>query len=103
MKIIDLKTYESKQKFYQSKAWRLLRKEKLTNDSLCEMHLQKDQIVPATEVHHIIDIDDIPTFENALNYNNLMSLCKSCHSSITGKKKKSEWKIFDLKDFLSNN
>lgn len=96
MKIIDLKTYEGKQKFYQSKAWRLLRKEKLTNDPLCEMHLQKGQIVPATEVHHIIDIDDKPTLENALDSNNLMSLCKSCHSSITGKKKKPEWKPFNI-------
>jgi 5-methylcytosine-specific restriction endonuclease McrA len=51
-------------------------------------------------VHHIKDIDDDPTLENALNYDNLMSLCKSCHSTITGHKEKPVWKPFNLKKFL---
>jgi 5-methylcytosine-specific restriction endonuclease McrA len=102
MRILDLKTYNGKQKFYLGKSWRVLRSEKLSNDPLCEMHLQRNQIVPATEVHHIIDIDDKPTLENALNYDNLMSLCKACHSSITGRKRKPEWKPFNLREFLLN-
>lgn len=101
MKVIDLRTRDGKQSFYQWGAWRNKREEKLCNDPFCEECLKKDKITPATEVHHIIDISDKPTLENALDYNNLMSLCKSCHSTITCKKPKAVWKPFNLKEFLS--
>ena len=92
--IIDLTSREGRQKFYQSKYWRKLRDYKIAMNPLCEECLKKDILTPATEVHHIKDIADLPTMENALNYDGLMSLCKSCHSTITTKKKRTVWLPF---------
>lgn len=103
MKQFDLRTREGKQSFYQSSEWKKLSKEKKANDPLCEEHLKKGILVPATEVHHIKDISDCPILENALNYDGLMSLCKSCHSIITSSKKKSKWEPFNINKFKSYN
>jgi 5-methylcytosine-specific restriction protein A len=101
MSIIDLRTREGRQAFYRSKEWRTLRALKLANNPLCEECLKKERLTPAKDVHHIVDIDDRPTIENALNYDNLISLCKPCHSTITGQKDKTTWKPFNLKQFLN--
>lgn len=103
MKQLNLKDYSDRQKFYQSTEWRKLRAYKINNHPLCEECLKKDMLTPATEVHHIKDIVDCPTFENALNYDGLMSLCKSCHSTITQKKERAIWKPFNMKEFLIQN
>lgn len=81
-KQIDLKTPEGRKKFYKSPEWQVLRRVKLTNNPWCEKCLKEDHLnILAEDVHHIIDIKDDPT--KAIEYNNLMSLCKSCHSAIT--------------------
>lgn len=100
MRYIDLHTREGRQAFYSSTEWRTLRLIKLSNDPLCEICLKTDKLVPASEVHHIKDIEDDPTYENATNYEGLQSLCKSCHSSITlerfKEKKREKWRPFRL-------
>jgi len=80
-KPIILSTAEGRKKFYQSSEWRLLRKLKLTEHPFCEICWDNKIKTLATEVHHIVDIQDDPT--KCLTYNNLQSLCKSCHSKIT--------------------
>lgn len=77
-KVIDLKTIEGRNKFYQSKEWRALRAYKLTLNPFCEVCAE---LVPAVDVHHKIDIKVEPT--RCMDINNLQSLCKSCHSTIT--------------------
>lgn len=80
-KPIDLKTREGRNKFYQTTEWKLLRRIKLTHNPYCEECLKSGVNEFATEVHHIVDIAQDPT--KCLAYDNLQSLCKSCHSIIT--------------------
>lgn len=103
MKQLNLITTEGRQSFYNSTKWRALRDYKISLQPLCEECLKKNRLKPATEVHHIKDISDCPTFENALNYEGLLSLCKSCHSSITKQKRAPIWKPFNLKDFVAKH
>jgi len=64
--------------FYQSKPWRSLRRYKIQINPLCEHCIKNDDIlVPAMEIDHIIAIKD---GGQKLAYNNLQSLCRSCHS-----------------------
>lgn len=104
MKSYDLKTRDGKQTFYHSREWSYIRSVKLNKDTLCEECLKKGRYVPATDVHHLIDIDDCPTYDNALDIDNLESLCKQCHSTITINRstlrhKKIKDKKFNVKDF----
>lgn len=80
-KPIDLSTYYGRNRFYQSPEWRLLRRIKLTRDPYCEECLISGVNTLAEDVHHIVDIKENPT--KCLAYDNLQSLCKSCHSIIT--------------------
>jgi 5-methylcytosine-specific restriction enzyme A len=78
------------QKFYTSTKWRKLRDYKLSINPFCQ---RCNQI--ATEVHHIIDRKDRSDLE--LRFNNLESLCKSCHSKHTYTEIKREWKPYKNK------
>lgn len=62
-------------------SWRKRRNKYIKEHPLCEECLKEGKITVATEVHHIIPIKDGGTHD----YDNLMSLCKSCHSRITVK------------------
>lgn len=68
-------------KFYVSAGWRKLRGYKLSTHPFCERCLPF--LVAATEVHHIKEVKTHPGL--SLEYHNLESLCKSCHSSHTAK------------------
>lgn len=59
--------------------WRKLRSCFLAANPLCELCKQEGKFVEATEVHHIKPLADGGTN----NFENLMPLCKSCHSKIT--------------------
>lgn len=59
-------------------AWRAIRKRYIAAHPLCEECLRSGLAVPAEHVHHIIPLTDGGT--NAEN--NLMALCKACHSRI---------------------
>lgn len=63
--------------------WRKVRRAKLAAEPLCEECRKQKRIRVATEVHHIRTIEEAP--ELRLEWSNLMSLCKPCHSAIKDK------------------
>ena len=73
-------------KLISSKEWRMLRIEKLRNNPLCESCKKAGKTIPATEVHHITPAESaIGTLQMRLlmfQYNNLISLCHTCHADI---------------------
>lgn len=75
--------YWYRKKFYLSKEWRSLREVKLDKNPICERCAIDGWCIPATEVHHKIDIKKDPYL--CLKIDNLESLCKSCHSTHTAK------------------
>ena len=74
-----------KQGFYHTPAWRRARKLALQRDHfLCQECLRKKKMVPATEVHHVLPLEDFP--ELGLELSNLTSLCWYCHEDTKHKK-----------------
>lgn len=67
----------SNTKFYQSTAWRKLRKVKLEQDPLCEECLKKGIHTPAKVADHIVSINQGGA---VLDIVNLQSLCDRCHN-----------------------
>lgn len=59
--------------------WRKLRALFLQKHPLCAECEKAGRLTPATEVHHIIAVKDGGSDHD----DNLMGLCKSCHSRIT--------------------
>jgi len=86
------KLYDEKQrdpkvsKFYNSNAWKKLRKLKQSRDPLCEYCLEKDRTRIATEVDHVIPIKI--NWSMRLDLNNLKSTCHGCHMNKTQEDKK---------------
>ena len=81
------KVAKDKQDIYNSREWKELRIAKLrSTDGLCEECLKEGIVTSARCVHHIIPIETARTKEEmrrlAFDWNNLMSLCKSCHARI---------------------
>lgn len=68
------------QKIYNNPRWKELRAYKVGENPLCEECEKKGLTVPVAEVHHRIpfDINGI-NYELAYDYDNLVSLCVSCH------------------------
>lgn len=67
--------------FYHSSAWRTLRLMALDRDNyLCQMCLKESKFKPAEIVHHIIYVTE--DFSKALELDNLMCVCSSCHNKI---------------------
>ena len=60
---------------------------------MCEECKKRGLIVPADEVHHKIKLtpENINRPEIALNWSNLVALCKDCHLKIHRKKKR--WSV----------
>ena len=65
---------------YEHPHWRHLRNQYIFANPLCKMCRDKNIIEKATEVDHIHGFKNRGQF---FNYNNLQSLCKSCHSKKT--------------------
>lgn len=59
--------------------WRKIRDRYISSHPLCEQCLKHDVMTAAEEVHHITPLSQGGTHADE----NLMSLCKSCHSRIT--------------------
>ena len=76
--INNLKTRDERQKFYQSRDWRLMREYVLQNEPLCRECKRRGIIKLAKIVDHIIDMKDKP--ELALDPHNLQPLCDDCHN-----------------------
>ena len=69
-----------KSKHYNSH-WRRIRSNFLKINPFCKECYKNNKLTAANEVHHII-----PVYEGGTDdYDNLMALCKSCHSKITRK------------------
>ena len=69
-------------KFYTSPAWkRCARSYRASVGGLCERCRDRGLIVPCEEVHHKIKLTpaNINRPEIALNWSNLVALCKDCH------------------------
>ena len=82
--IYDLTTRRGRQNFYQTKEWRRLRERKLEANPLCEICLkEKDEIVAGTVCDHRRSISSRPTYENALDFDNLTTMCVKCHNRKT--------------------
>lgn len=68
--------------FYNSKAWRNKRKEIMNNyGGLCQRCLEDDMIKEADVIDHIQELKDNPDL--ALDNDNLIPLCHSCHNKKT--------------------
>lgn len=66
--------------------WLDLRRAKLTKNPLCERCKENGRIEAATEVHHIIPVENALTYEEKkrlmYDFTNLMSLCHKCHVEV---------------------
>lgn len=74
---------ESRYQIYRSSRWKKLRLAKLMEQPLCELCLARSVIKPAEDVHHMdsfLNYDGIEREQKAFDYNNLLSVCKKCHS-----------------------
>ena len=86
------KTYNSRpkmkgwgdQKFLQSKAWRTARLIKLRRFPICEVHERAGTYLDCTTGGHIDHIIPRKAGGSELDYRNLMTLCRDCHSYKTG-------------------
>ena len=61
------------------RAWRRIRELYIQAHPICEQCEKEGRLTLAEEVHHILPLADGGTHDAE----NLMALCKSCHSSIT--------------------
>ena len=71
-------------KMINSNRWKLLRAKKLQSNPVCEVCEANGLSTLATEVHHIVPVESVPhelgMRQLMFDYNNLQSLCHSCHS-----------------------
>jgi len=70
-------------KWYNTSLWANIRKRKLGEEPLCQECLKYDEYVTANIVDHIIPHKGL--WNIFVDYDNLQSLCKSCHDRKTAK------------------
>lgn len=89
-------------RFYASPAWRRLRSLKFANDPICEVCAKKGIVEPAVEVDHKVARVSRPDLE--LDYDNLQSICKQCHTAKTNREGRSsrKSKVKNLKYNIEN-
>lgn len=68
-------------------SWQKIRKAYAASHPFCEQCMKDGRFIPVEHVHHIIPLSEGGTHDP----DNLMSLCKSCHSRIHAKMK-TYWK-----------
>lgn len=76
---------QNRDRVYKSNIWQSLRKKKLMDQPLCEVHQMAGKLELATDVHHKVSFVDKTGNEMlrvAYDYGNLCSICKSCHGKI---------------------
>ena len=80
----------SKIPFYDSRAWRRVRREVLRDDhNECQYCKEKHKHVKAEIVHHVYHLDEYPqyglmrfVYENGECKRNLISVCRDCHETV---------------------
>lgn len=105
----EYKTLEQKRKFYDSYAWRKLRKQVYERDKECQQCKRNGCVTVDTNerndngrkkialiAHHVKELEFYP--ELALDIKNILLVCVECHEQIhdrmykyRGKKKKNKW------------
>lgn len=63
------------------RAWKRIRDRYIQAHPLCEMCTRDGKLTPAEQVHHVVALSRGGTND----VTNLMSLCSSCHSTITAR------------------
>lgn len=73
---------QDSKRFYNSGAWKKVRRLKLSQSPLCELclHSTPRQLRPASHVHHKIELRDDRSL--GLDLDNLQALCHGCHSRL---------------------
>lgn len=74
---------EDRQKIYQSAKWKKLREAKLMSNPLCQICLQRGIIKSSEDIHHadsFMNYTGNMRLQKAYDFDNLISVCKSCHS-----------------------
>lgn len=70
-------------KIYQTAKWKRLRAIKIADSPFCEDCLKNGLVVSAQDVHHNVSfmstLDPVQREFLAYDYDNLISLCKTCH------------------------
>lgn len=82
--LVIIMAREFAKQFYSSAAWQSCRNEYMKcAHYLCEDCLARGIYKPAKEVHHIEELTpmNIHRPEIALNFDNLVALCKECHKA----------------------
>ena len=101
---------DNKQTFYNSKGWKALRHQKLSEQPLCELCLQRGMTNPATQVHHAIKFfdqyDENMKWLLLLDKDNTVSVCDKCHQHIHKQIDKYLWPeqrkyLYDKKTFVT--
>lgn len=89
-------------KMIKSYHWQQLRDRKIKSQPLCQRCLEGNRTTAATEVHHIVPVETAVSFEQMqrlmFDYNNLMSVCKLCHTKLH-----ESLKSFDKETVKKNN
>ena len=76
-------TKKVRKPFYINPGWKRYRKWYLSGHPLCERCQRHGKTVPATLVHHIVELEDGgEPFDPA----NTEALCASCHNKVHGKR-----------------
>lgn len=84
--------------FYTSAEWKRLREQYINAHPLCEICDAGGRVTPATEVDHIVEIQD---GGDKTNLDNLQSLCTSCHRRKTGEERRKREERKNLNGFNS--
>lgn len=73
-------------KFYHTPEWRATRKAKLLETPFCEVCMSKGITTKADMVHHhIYELRDPEGWEHRLDFDNLQSICYTCHNKVEHK------------------
>lgn len=73
---------DSKTRRKYGRAWKRIRDKYVAQHPFCELCFEKGIIKPVEEVHHQLPLAEGGTHD----VSNLISLCKSCHAKIHGKR-----------------
>lgn len=78
------KKYEVYKSLINSYEWQKLRRKKFIINPICEDCERKGRITPTEEVHHNVPVESGKDEEEmrrlAYDFNNLVSLCRTCHA-----------------------
>lgn len=76
---------KSRQEIYNTDLWKRLREMKRMNFPLCEVCNIEGKITPVADIHHLISFthkEEAEKLRLAYDYDNLISVCKNCHTRL---------------------